>query len=351
MKLFYNALFAGLLLVNGLHGQDQHFTQFFAAPLTLNPALSGAFNGNYRLGMIYRDQGGASLEDPYLTVAATLDLRFDSKITEKKTRDAFGAGLLFYNDRVPNFDLSTNQMLVSGAYHKSLGRSNTQYLSFGFQLGIAQRNIGYENLTFEDQFDGTSGYSIPTEENLPENNFSFTDMAAGLNYTYTSDQQVALFAGFAIHHFHEPQISFFFDRREDQPRGDNTLLPKITSYLSFQIPLGESVQLHPRGLFYKQGEHLAINAGSNIRFQFSDITGSALHLGGWVRPVKYEDSSLNLDAAILMTGIEFRNFLLGISYDLNLRSVNIADSRQGALEISIAYLGNYSNEAILCPSF
>lgn len=351
MKLIYQAGIILFLLPNLFFAQDQHFTQFFAAPLTLNPALSGAFNGNYRLGIIYRDQGSQGLDNPYLTVAAALDLRFNSKPTHRNISDAFGIGILFYNDKVPAIDLSTNQMLVSGAYHKSLGKANNQFLSAGFQIGVAQRNIGYENLTFDDQFNGTSGYTIPTGESLPGNNFSFADMSVGTNYAYIPERQTAIYAGFALHHFNEPQISFYYDKRADEQRGNNTLLSKFTSYLTFQIPVSNKVQVHPRALFYMQGPHMAVNAGSNFRFLLSDITGSALHLGGWLRPVRYEDQSFNLDAAILMTGIEFNNFLLGFSYDLNLQNVNYSGARQGALEISIAYLGNYNNEAILCPTF
>ena len=31
------------------YGQDRLFSQFYASPLTLNPALTGAFEGRYRV--------------------------------------------------------------------------------------------------------------------------------------------------------------------------------------------------------------------------------------------------------------------------------------------------------------
>ena len=350
IKVFYTSLFI-LLLQFTIYAQDQHFTQFFAAPLTLNPALSGAFDGNYRLGIVHRDQGGQEVENPYLTTAAAIDLRFNAGKVGKTARDAFGIGVLFYNDRVPDFDLSTNQMFFSGAYHKSLGKANEQFLSVGFQVGIAQRNINYNNLSFGDQFDGSTGYTIGTGESLPENNFAYFDMGIGLNYTLFTEKNTAIYLGAAYHHFNEPQVSFYYDKRAEVQLGDDTLLPKFTSYLSLQLPVGETVQLHPRLLFYSQGRHLAVNAGSNLRFLFSDVKGTALHVGGWVRPVRYEDDSYDLDSAILMTGFELNNFLLGFSYDLNLSDASNIQSRRGALEFSIVYLGNYENELILCPKF
>lgn len=352
MKQFFYTLTFFLVFFTALQGQDQHFTQFFAAPLTLNPALSGAFNGNYRLGVIYRDQGGAELQDPYLTFATAIDLRF--RVANSKSSvvtDAFGAGITFYNDRVPNFDVSTNQMNIAGAYHKYLGKAGTQFLSAGFQVGIAQKNINYEDLTFDDQFDGNSGYTIPTEENLPENNFAYSDLAAGVNYAFLPTKGISVYAGFAVHHFNNPQVSFYFDKRDDVKLGDSELLTKYTGYLSLNIPIAESVQLHPRGLLYMQGEHLALNAGSNFRFLFNDVNGTALHLGGWARPVRYENDQIDLDAIIMMAGLEYNNFLLGLSYDMDMSGVNSASSRLGAFEISIVYLGNYENELILCPKF
>src|ERR1035441_5781184 len=36
--------------------QDIHFTQFFSNPLILNPAQTGNFNGNYRVGFNFKGQ-------------------------------------------------------------------------------------------------------------------------------------------------------------------------------------------------------------------------------------------------------------------------------------------------------
>ena len=56
----------------GLLGQDKHFTQYYAAPMTINPALTGAIQGKYRLGLVRRDQWRQSLESPYVTTAGAV---------------------------------------------------------------------------------------------------------------------------------------------------------------------------------------------------------------------------------------------------------------------------------------
>jgi len=41
--------------------QDPHWSQFYIMPQSLNPALIGAFNGNYRASGIFRGQWGSVL--------------------------------------------------------------------------------------------------------------------------------------------------------------------------------------------------------------------------------------------------------------------------------------------------
>ena len=335
-----------------LYAQDQHFTQFYAAPLTLNPGLTGGFNGRYRAAFIYRDQWRQLLDNPYSTFGASVDLRMPLKFIKSRKKDAVGVGVLFYNDRVPSIDFSTNQIILSLAYHKSLSPRNDHFLTLGAQAGIAQRNISYENLVFEDQFNGLDGFGNASGEVFPENNFSYSDYSIGLAYTYAPAKKVGIYAGAAMFHLMEPEVSFYFDsdRPDDSPT--NKLMTKYVAHLGFSIPMGSKVQMQPRGLVYSQGPHLAINAGSNFRFLVNTASGTAFHLGGWARPVSGFDESLNLDAVVFMTGIEMNNFLLGFSYDLNIDALNTAGSRQqSAFEISIAYLGQYDDDTVLCPKF
>jgi len=334
-----------------LHSQDQHFTQFYASPTTLNPALTGAYTGKYRLSFIYRDQWRNVLDNPYATFSAATDFRFRMKSYRTASRDAVGAGVLFYSDRVPGVDFSTNQIYLSGAYHKALNKRNDHFLSAGFQLGVLQRNVNYSGLSFNDQFDGIGGYLDPTAEVLPENNFSFADFNAGLSYSYSPERSVGFFAGAAIYHITEPEISFFYNKEEPDLGSTNKLHRKYTAYVSAIVPFGPSVQFSPRALFYAQGPHAAANAGANFRFLFNEINGTALHVGGWVRPVKNEQDKIFMDAIVGMIGLEFNRFLIGMSYDANLTDLNLLRQGQGALEISIAYLGEYDDDLVLCPQF
>ena len=333
------------LSIAQLKAQDKHFTQFYASPLTLNPALTGAFEGSYRVGTIYRDQWRQVLENPIKTFSMAADLRFDAP-GKNKSNDAIGLGLMFFNDKVSVVDFSTTQIAISVAYHKALGSGNKQFLTLGTQLGLTQRNVNYESLEFHDEFDGISGYTGTSLEDLPTNNFAFADYSVGLNYTAQFGRSGRLFVGSALHHFLQPTISFY----ETTEKGDK-LYMKLNAQLAASIPLTRDnrVSLLPRVLVAAQGPHMEISAGANIRTAMGKYGGSALHFGSWLRPVRNSDG-LGLDAVVAMVGFELNSVLLGLSYDLNLKALQ-AKQRQSAFEISVAYLGNYDNEEIVCPKF
>jgi type IX secretion system PorP/SprF family membrane protein len=330
---------------NRAAAQDKHFTQFYAAPMSLNPALTGAMEGSYRVGAIYRDQWRKVLDNPIKTFSMFADLRFENK-RKKNSDDALGLGLMFFNDKVSVVDFSTTQIAVSLAYHKALGVNNKQFLTVGLQGGLTQRNVNYASLQFHDEFDGNTGYSMPTAEVLPGNNFSYPDYSFGINYTAEVGRAGRVFAGAAVHHFLQPRVSFY-----DAANVGDKLYPKFSAQLAANLPLSRDnrAQIQPRLLVAAQGPHLQVNTGTNLRFAMGQYGSSALHLGTWVRPVRNSDG-FGLDAVVALAGVELDNMLIGLSYDLNIKALQ-ASQRQGAFEISVTYLGNYNNEDIICPKF
>lgn len=351
LRIYTVLLLLSLCLI--VRAQDQHFTQFFASPLTFSPALTGSMEGKYRVSFIYRDQWRQVLDQPYTTFSAAADFRYPVGQFKRKYRDAFGVGLVFYSDRVPVTDFSTNQIMLSGAFHKALDANSVQFLSLGVQFGIVQRNINYDALTFEDEFNGDSGFNSGTSgEVLPENNFGFGDMQIGLAYSYAPARKVGLYAGVAVHHVLRPRISFFTDE-ENSLSGtilSSDLSRRYSAYLNLRIPVGEVVTFSPRGLIMKQGPHYMAVGGGNFRFLMDDSRDLALHLGGYIRPVQDEDE-FALDSAIALLGIELNRFLLGFSFDLGIDQLRFNSRNQNAFEVSVAYLGAFEDDAVLCPKF
>ena len=95
--------------------QDIHFTQFDAAPLVINPAFTGMFDGQVRATAIYRNQW-ASVTVPYVTYGAAVDL----PIYTDKNGDYLAAGLQLYKDQAGDGNLSNFTGMASIAYHSGL---------------------------------------------------------------------------------------------------------------------------------------------------------------------------------------------------------------------------------------
>lgn len=345
MMRFLLFLYCLLGSLAALTAQDSHFTQFYGSPLTLNPALTGAFEGRYRVGTVYRDQWRKVLDYPMRTFSLGGDLRLRPPFKKIK-RDAVGLGLLFVNDRVGVVEFNTTQIAVSLAYHKALGTDETQFLTLGFQGGLTQRTINYDALRFQDEFDGFAGFNLGTGEIFPPNNFSYGDYSTGINYTARFGRTGALFLGLALHHFNQPRIVF----GPEVATGQDQLFTKSSLQAAANLPIPRSrVSIHPRFLLANQGPYMQLNMGSNVRFALGQYGGSAFQLGGWMRPVRNLDG-IGVDALVALAGIEMNNILVGLSYDINVRALN-ARQRQGAFEISVMYLGSYDNEEIICPKF
>jgi type IX secretion system PorP/SprF family membrane protein len=226
-------------------------------------------------------------------------------------------------------------------------------LSVGVQFGVVQRNVSYDQLTFEDSFDGTSTYVDGISlEDLPANNYAFGDFQLGLNYAYAPKNRTAVFIGGAIHHFNQPEQSFFAEITSGEDvEVTNTLDRRYSIYGNLRIPLNREVEISPRVYTFSQGPHFVTNAGSNIRFLIDDSKGSALHFGAYARSVGNE-SGFGLDSAVGMVGFEIARFLVGVSYDVGLNGLQTSRRHQGAFELNIAYLGQSDDdEAVPCPQF
>ena len=71
-----------IFIYNNVFCQDPHFSQFFAAPITLNPALTGSSDNDWRFISNYRTQW-QTLAAPYNTTTLSIDTKL---IKDKKLK-------------------------------------------------------------------------------------------------------------------------------------------------------------------------------------------------------------------------------------------------------------------------
>jgi type IX secretion system PorP/SprF family membrane protein len=341
------------LIVTFLWSQDPNFSQYNNLPIFLNPSLSGSFEGSYRATVAHRNQGNNQFNEPFVSLYSSFDLRLPIRYDGKIVNDAAGVGVMFMQDKNSSIGWNMQNIYVSGAYHKSVDPTNNQFISVGFQMGIIQKSVGYSNATFEDQFNGTDGYSDSTDELLPSNNFAFSDLNAGIQYSFMTPNQLGGFLGASIAHFNKPNQSFyqknilFVNSITDRP------LPiKYTVYGGFQIPVTEKLQIHPRVLAQKQGSHLTGMAGMNIRTILNDVSNTSLHFGASARPTIVNGNGPKIESLILLLGLELNELLIGVSYDAGISNLfHGIPGRRNAIELTVTYMGRYNNDDNFCPKF
>src|SRR5215475_13867687 len=148
MKKIFLLPLVGMFFSALSYGQDPNFSQFFASPLTLNPALTGKFDGVYRVAGNYRNQW-PTINNAFRTYTASFDVGIlKNRIPEF---DQFGIGFLGFADDAGNGVLKNNAFAVSMAYHKALDEDGFHQLGVGFQGGYVGKRLDVTKVTFEDQ--------------------------------------------------------------------------------------------------------------------------------------------------------------------------------------------------------
>ena len=130
------------------NAQDPNFSQFFASPLTLNPAMTGKFDGVYRIAGNYRNQW-PTINNAFTTYTASIDFGImKNRIPET---DQFGVGFLAFSDKSGNDILQNNYAAVSLAYHKGLDEDGFHSIGLGFQASFANKQLFPYRAKFADQ--------------------------------------------------------------------------------------------------------------------------------------------------------------------------------------------------------
>ena len=354
MRRIYHSIVLGvcMCLAASINAQDIHFSQFYMSPLNLNPAMTGAFNCDHRMIVNYRNQWAGVLgANAYNTGSASYDRRMPVG-----REDYFGAGISLYSDVAGSTRFGTSQAKVSFAYTRKLGgrRNISHTLSFGVDGGITQRRVQLGELQWPTQVsNGVFDPSRPGEV-IPNPDFLYADLAAGLMWNSVFGPRKFISGGVAMHHLNQANVSFL-GRQE-------SLLSRLTVHVGGEYPLNNKVSLRPDLIYLSQGPHKQINAGTSIKFVMGPVsrnpsnapdTPQSFQIGAWYRLGNQVDGGIHSDAIILVSRIEFdQGYSIGFSYDYNVSQLSAAAAGNGSFELSFQYLiCNGGSRGVLCPSF
>lgn len=317
------------------NAQDPHFSQFFASPLTLNPAFTGKFSGSWRLAANHRDQW-PSIPKAYVTTSASLDFPIlKSKIPEN---DVFGIGISGLTDASANNILKLNYGSLSMSYHKALDENGYSTIGAGFQATYSSLSLDISKTTFESMLT-QNGFTDESKREVLANgrNQSYFDINAGLLYSGSTNGENNFYLGASMYHINRPKVGFI-DKNW-------YLTGRISIHGGGSFPLSDLLTVHTSLIHQIQNKASETTVGAALAANLSRDAEkpSAVYLGSWVR--------FN-DAIVPYVGLEFGGLRIGVSYDFNISSLKAATASRGGSEFSVIFIKRPPDyKGIPCPKF
>lgn len=313
MKSVYT--FFLLLFIHSIgFSQDIHLTQYYTSNLSLNPAYTGNFDGDMKVGLNSRTQW-AQVSPAMKTNMVSIEKKFLKRPNE------FGLGAIIINDQVSSFFLHTNKILLSGSFQK---KYKGHIFRFGLQSGIVLRNVNTNDQTFPSQWNYQLGSYDPSSDNKEgavKNSWSYLNINAGVGWSRLFGK-VRLSAGYALFNINRPVEGY---------GSANKAIPFRhvfnTSAVYFISP---KISLMPHILYMNSATATDFLTGINATRKFTEHL--SITAGGG-----YRGSTVNSDAAIAVAGFTYDRFAFGLSWDFNVSSLSKNARNKTAWEISLTY--------------
>lgn len=335
-KKTYNSFLIALFIVVAtlnVKAQDPFFTQYYASPLNVNPAMMGVFQGQWRMNTNYRQQWGGIFSDiPLRTIHASFDYRIN--IVDE---DYLAFGLNAVQDETGAFSrLKSTRGALGVSYMKQLSgnrySSSDQYLVAGIQVGPGQFRAATDGLWFDRQYDSVAigvNNNLASGEVAPQSNM-YLDYTAGLMWYMVSDDNQSMYIGGSAHHLSNPNISFFGNKSESLRR-------RFSINAGGEFPISDELSVLPSMMASLQGPSMMTQFGSNFRYSNHDWQEVAVRIGGAYR-LSNKYSGILGDAFTVTGMLEMNGWVFGASYDIHTSTILRPTNGRGAWEISLIYV-------------
>lgn len=329
---------------NRLWSQDVHFTQFFTQPLIINPAQTGFYEGNYRIGFNAKMQWPWAIRGTvynYHTESPYVDFSF---LENKLKVGWMGIGFNFLNDEAGDGSLTYRRFGLSYAYHQALDKEHRYILSAGVGVNYIIRSVDFSKFYFNNQWNDDIGFvlSVPSNEPLQRETFGMVDVSAGINFSAHVLDQLQMDAGFSMLHINRPKHTFFNN----------------TERLGFRYQANGEVKY-----FINEKVSVAANAYYTYEKKASEIIFGVMagygfkqrHFSGVPHVISFGMYYRVKDALAPVVGYEFKKTRLLLSYDITLSKLISASKANGGPEISLVHIGSWTREfngrKTYCPKF
>lgn len=334
MKKLILYIFCFLVVAN-LNAQDIHFSQFYFSPLSLNPANTGNYKGDYRFFANYRSQW-REISKAYNTFSVGGDFNIFPK------NQNVSGGLIFINDKSGG-NLQVLKIMPSAAFHKKIAGYN---LHIGVQPGIVIKSIDFYSHSFPEQLNwGTGKFdnTLPNTETNVSQRFTYFDLNTGVAASKKFGK-LEPEIGYTLFHITKPNESFLGNSNKLKIRQAYNL--GLNYYLNPKIILrGYTMYGYTTKVSdWVSGVNLEYVLSKNVFFTNSVFAGF-MWRNGFKR---------NPDAGIVTAGVNYSHYTIGFSYDITFSQLKTAVNSKGAFEIAFIYKAKntrLSKKAVPCERY
>jgi len=347
----FTIFWVGFFFSQSGQAQDPRFSQYYANPMRVNPALTGVFDGRVRLQALYREQfTSVSGPEAYKTMAASYDMRIPIG-----DYDHLGIGLDFLRDEAGSSNFTRIHGSLGMAYLRQIagGRRSdgAQYLVGAAQLGFGQWSFEANRLWFSTQFD-PSTISVNEGQNSGEDfdgqeNRLHLSINAGLLWYALLGEHASVYVGGGVYHVNNPNVAFANDFQHPLDR-------RWVIHAGGEVPLNEDLSVLPAAIHMTQGEVNSITLGMQLKYHGRQLSDLDMKIGLWAHAGQTVSSAFGMESVILSTTLELPQLSFGLSYDFTNSPLSVANNGRGAIELFMAY--RYADDGrrrfnVSCPSF
>jgi type IX secretion system PorP/SprF family membrane protein len=304
---------------------DPHFTQNYTYPMYINPALTGSSDGEYRVSSIYRSQWG-SISNPYRTMGVSFDTRTNKNIS-------LGASLLNQSAGDGGFNYLTAYASVSYTGVK-FGKDNNHHIALAMQGGIINRRVDASKFKWGEQWNPVTGYnqSNATTETFARTSSTTLDLGAGaLYYDATPDKKTNAFGGFSVFHINKPKDPIISTQSAEL----NTIPIRYTVHGGVSFNISDRFSVIPHAMYMRQGTASEMMLGTYLQLNVNSETD--VMIGAYYR---------NKDAFAPFVGFDYKNFIVGLSYDANTSKLGSMARNVNSFELSLTYVKRNGTQSI-----
>ena len=303
--LFFVPIYIFSLLCVKKYAQDPIYSQFYAAPLLLNPAFAGNAYAPF-IAANYRSQF-ASFNNG--TAYSTYSVSYDQFLEGLNS----GIGLSLMSDDAGQ-----------GIYKKTMANVNYAYkikinddfsAKMGIQAGIIQTSLDWSKLIFYDQLN-PGGTELPTQEIKPaQTSTTVFDVSTGF-LVYSPK----FYAGFTAKHLTTPYLGF-----KPSNAGLIGVPIQFNVHAGYEITITEATRVKPSSyitpniMLVKQADFTQVIGGAYAGF-------GPVFAGAWMR------YSGGPESIIALIGFRQDYFKIGYSYDYTVSG--LANKTGGTHEVS-----------------